>query len=544
MIPRLRQFFNNRRLSNNPALNNTNIQNPAPLPDLEPVIHFVWAGGSKLLPEKNENVILDWKHRNPGMKICLWIDQNSFPKESDLNRTRDLKSFYKSSFKEKGIDIEVKDIEEELKLENEIHFTNIRYELDKLLPNYGASSDIIRYLILYKYGGAVYLDSDVNPSKNNNSEKDFEKYIRGEMIRPDNILLVSDKSQGVSAIGNDILCVTKTKNKIIKNIIDKIFSVYYDDFEKPIFSGNYTRDFFKSDVDSEDSTSQEEMAFFYNEMNLAFEKDHINVVLKLTGPKHVRSIVAKDRDTPWIVKSNLNNVETFKGDFFDFDIQNDKNWLKREILISSNKGCSLEDILIKCEKSIVFEIDRWGVFLLDDYYSFGIELSEHLRYSKVEFSEKYLKLINRIYRDHFDSIDVIKLTYEFRETRNWYLGKGIKHISKHGDVEESWHRSLFDRGVGQAIINYLEIDENRKKLYNVGIPRSLHIGLYYKAAEYVNSLVNSDLDSVETCTKNQKLKDSLISGSYREEILRVRNHEIYNVRLSPPGLYETQSTPS
>jgi mannosyltransferase OCH1-like enzyme len=73
----------------------------------------------------------------------------------------------------------------------------VRYEIDRLRPNYGASSDLLRYLILYSFGGA-YFDSDVAPgTKRLETSESFLK----DFDNP--IIYINKNSQNTKEIGND-----------------------------------------------------------------------------------------------------------------------------------------------------------------------------------------------------------------------------------------------------------------------------------------------------------------------------------------------------
>ncbi len=95
---------------NNPA------QVPAHKSSIIPkVIHQIWLGGT--LPEKYKNWVESWKKYHPGWEYKLWTDE-------------DVK-----------------------------HLTLYNRELYDSLSNYGPKVDILRYEILYQFGG-LYVDTD------------------------------------------------------------------------------------------------------------------------------------------------------------------------------------------------------------------------------------------------------------------------------------------------------------------------------------------------------------------------------------------------
>jgi hypothetical protein len=136
--------------------------------DYEPpkIIHFIWAGGEKLMPEQCRKTVADWSaqyNSKNGCKVCIWVDKKTTSSEK-LEEFRNCKEL-------KGTEVEFVDINT---LENacskdkilQKSYDLIRYELDKITTNYGISSDLLRYLILYVVGG-VYFDSDINPNNKN-----------------------------------------------------------------------------------------------------------------------------------------------------------------------------------------------------------------------------------------------------------------------------------------------------------------------------------------------------------------------------------------
>lgn len=162
------------------------------------IFNFNWAGGSKLMPDANLQIILKWMERHPNFQVYFWIDKETQP--------LDLVSYYRQQFsalaaKEKlNVDLEkivFKDI-----TEDKIVTPHVRYEIDRLLPNYGSSSDDLRPDILKKYGG-VYLDGDIAPGS-----LSLEDTGIFDDDSPEHRLFVDPNSQDVALIGNDFLICT------------------------------------------------------------------------------------------------------------------------------------------------------------------------------------------------------------------------------------------------------------------------------------------------------------------------------------------------
>ena len=108
--PRLLKHLS-KNLKKNHYLHNKKQDNPIPK-----ILHFIWLG-PRPIPETNQICIQSWKDLHPTWEIKLWTDND------------------------------LKDVDPVL--------------LSKILEckNYGLKSDILRYDILYKYGG-LYVDVD------------------------------------------------------------------------------------------------------------------------------------------------------------------------------------------------------------------------------------------------------------------------------------------------------------------------------------------------------------------------------------------------
>ncbi len=92
---------------------------PPPNPSIPPIIHFIWLGSS--LPNKGKLVIDSWRECHPGWEIKLWDDES-------------VKTFKWTN-----------------------GFTKFAFFDAK---SYGEQADILRYEILYQFGG-LYSDVDI-----------------------------------------------------------------------------------------------------------------------------------------------------------------------------------------------------------------------------------------------------------------------------------------------------------------------------------------------------------------------------------------------
>jgi hypothetical protein len=110
-------------------------------------LHLIWLGSTI---RANHLVRLEkWKALNPEYQITVWVDEK-------------YESAIKDQFKNKNLNakaITALDLSKNLQ-ELVTKFTQSRD--DKLLPNYAAASDILRFKILHDFNG-WYVDTDIEP---------------------------------------------------------------------------------------------------------------------------------------------------------------------------------------------------------------------------------------------------------------------------------------------------------------------------------------------------------------------------------------------
>lgn len=136
------------------------------------VIHFIWAGGSFKMPQGNIETMAKWASRHLDFKLNLWVDE-----KTTLDSLQTLTDVYREEFRKAYQSLKHEGEVKETAVPDVLIVRDIRkegicadkdpiidYEIDRLDPNYGASSDVLRYRILAEEGG-VYVDSDVEPGQ-------------------------------------------------------------------------------------------------------------------------------------------------------------------------------------------------------------------------------------------------------------------------------------------------------------------------------------------------------------------------------------------
>src|SRR5687767_9988573 len=99
-------------------------------------LHFIWVG-FKSLPDQNGERIKKWMDQNPDFSFTLWVDK--------VGTSDDIIKEYQSTFHVylNKNQLQIRDI-----TEAGVSTPQVRYEIDRLRPNYGSASDLLRLNIL------------------------------------------------------------------------------------------------------------------------------------------------------------------------------------------------------------------------------------------------------------------------------------------------------------------------------------------------------------------------------------------------------------
>lgn len=389
------------------------------------IIHFIWAGGTRYMPPiPNIEIVNKWRTANPDFNIYIWIDKGN--RESYKKQVKHYaEEFYEHCKGEKPDFDDTEACEKYLK-ENKIFLKDIteeavidkyiRYEIDRLRPNYGASSDLLRYRILYKFGGA-YFDSDVPPGDTNL----LDSHLFSSNFK-EHRLHVDGNSQGTGKIGNDAFICTK-ENPVMLAICEEAKKRYTS----------------IDIVEEKTETPQEIKRLIFLPRRIAYNydknKDIRDGTIYKTGPGCVRYILNNSVVTKGIVitsaLSEKNITKVTMG-------ENKKDWL--EMPIAKNQDPL--DCLRKILKTIIFEANIMKVLRLDDHISNYIEatgLAESVAIDTIlglltkptRFAKRFLLLQKDIsnfqefklevenFTLDFIEINALQLTYRFQKSAEY-----------------------------------------------------------------------------------------------------------------------------
>lgn len=329
------------------------------------IIHFIWAGGLGQMPIENQPRILDWAKKNPDFKIHIWVDYKTAKGNSLEEQEQGVRKWYKNLISQagKGSDgqdrVILKDVDTDLYdtsvKREEQSYKYFRYEISRLRPNYGASSDLLRYKILHKFGGA-YFDSDVLPGEKTLAESgiEFDSITR-------DCLWVNKNTQGTGMIGNDAFVVTSQDNPVMLSILNRSVQNYgqmKDIVERSSLGGGLKR-CFPGSYDS------------YEFLD-AFTPH-------LTGPSVVDTLVSHIIETEENQSPDTHSVRYLQADCICLpkyadgtQRANDRHWLKMPL---QYKSVDPDVILSQMLESDYFELVNMNIWRINDSFYNYYELT-------------------------------------------------------------------------------------------------------------------------------------------------------------------------
>ena len=211
--------------------------------EIPKIIHFIWSGGQKIIPPDGIANIKEWMDKNPDHTVFLWVGEHILHYDISSHKKEYLKAFAQYGFTEEDLKrIEFHSPGEILLTIKDSYLRDlydcIIYETNRLRPNYGASSDLLRYLILSIYGGAYADVCDVKPGNNSLSDLAYEFISTTHYLFLDHLnqqatvskeqlktFKIEDQLKNIW-IGNDVFLTTKL-NPFLKELA-KLAAKNYD----------------------------------------------------------------------------------------------------------------------------------------------------------------------------------------------------------------------------------------------------------------------------------------------------------------------------
>lgn len=351
--------------------------------ELPRFIHFIWAGGNKEMPEPSINKMVKWAKQNPGFIIQLWIDSKTFDKGKEVLEKYYIDSFIAEHKKLYRVDLKESEVRAMLNFKEirESEICNDREdivlsELKRLDPNYGCSSDILRYRILCKYGGA-YFDSDVEPGPKSLAEIIGFGPQGSHILYLDHVSQLSQpprekleqfnisSPQNASSVGNDSFVCTKD-NPLMRAILQ--------DTER-----NYDG---KNNHDLSRLKDILELAYYSHELK--------QVTLSKTGPVVVQNaLIQNANQTLKVVDAITLQKKSEHGQTLirplvcrDYQLTthpegNTRNWLNVEVDIKRIQNT--DQMIGSLVQNMSFEAEHFGILRLEDHMKLLEKIAKQMK---------------------------------------------------------------------------------------------------------------------------------------------------------------------
>jgi hypothetical protein len=296
-----------------------------------------------------------------------------------------------------GDKLEIKDIEQTQDLNGKnicMSDEYIRYEIDRMRPNYGISSDLLRYKILDAIGGA-YFDSDVKPGKVTLEESGiFDR----EFDKPQ--LYLDRNSQGQNKIGNDAL-ISTPNNPVMQNILHAAKSHYHLS-SKDLVGDDYL---YRSNLVIAENNSPPVITYQYD------EREYITLATPFkTGPFCVRkNVETEDVELKSYEEcgSQLDNMEDLVT-----PSPNNGGWVGKPIARRTFEEASR--IILD---SINWEMNKLGILRIDDHINNLVESS------RCEPGRAIQEVLAYVQNIDLKKLESVQITHAIEETVSLYNGE-------------------------------------------------------------------------------------------------------------------------
>jgi hypothetical protein len=302
-------------------------------------------------------------------------------------------------------------------------------------PNYGASSDLLRYLILWHYGGAYFDCTDVRSGEI--SLDKFLNSLENEENQPG--FWVDSNSQGGGEIGNDTFIV-EPKHPLMKQIyLQAIYS--YSREVKIDFRGDRKK---IEEIKKEGVFTQlRTMERYPSNTNILGTDFTINC----TGPEQVRQNIKK---------TNF-NIGYIPEEYLSKNKQNTTFWLDPSIS-QNNQSLALDEVIEQAINSICLDIKFTGLLNLDKYVGLIFKVMEPNKPDKTEVCEKLLKSLDVILEEQTflkEQIKYVTPVSDYSSFNNYYFKNFSSLIFNNDHIARVNNRWLIEFVKNSNNINYL-----------------------------------------------------------------------------------------
>lgn len=473
-------------------------------------IHFIWAGGKKLMPKENRSTVAEWSAKNKNFTTYLWVYSETTP---NLDEFKGCSAFKDTSIKFKDIKELTKLIEkiEDIKVKKLCQqiYNIIIYELKKAITNYGMTSDLLRYLILFLMGGA-YFDSDINSKESLDQGKFFEE--RDNPV----VYFTYGQEIGCKFIGNDGVFSTQKHP-----FWPKLFQLCLFDYQNnlhinPDNYGYGTLCFSQKDIEK-DNFEQYFSEGHANELPIlrtkAFhglsrreDRKHIKCeTICVTGPEQLRKAkyLFENKDLLEILD------QTVTQEYFFPYVFNTRLWLNLKPKTVDNQ----KEALALVKNSIYFEAYTLGILQFDIHIE---DVKKILKESEIEVDEKIifdeiLKIISSSdFKKNIKNINSVNMITKYKEFYQYIINNFSALPSNPKVITDEIMIHFKEKEAQTAMINYLtEINRYYFDYINKNVK---NFPLEYSLADII-----SILDLLNSVKNNARL-ESKVLNSIRKRI--------------------------
>lgn len=474
-------------------------------------IHAFWAGN--MISTSAQATMRKWQafiakiksEKGEEFEIDLWLDEAG----SDPEIIAQIKAaFPKGEFPQ----VRFRQLAE-LEADYPSAYGIMRYEIDRLNPNFSAPSDVFRYSVLHKEGG-MYIDMDVEPPEEVDPFvsvwKDSHTIVLSKFPRP----------QGEVDACPDCIIVGKSGAPVLQTMIDDLQQNYTDVYD--------SRRHQASEIAQKYSYRFRADTRLMNQTYGGRTQSTIlNNAVYRAGPSLLN--VARDKEG-WDRQDLFQVVE--ENRLRISEIGSEGSWLGRP----SRQCTSLDEVLSRLSQTIQFELTHFGMLRLDDHIQNALDA---LRLDESELKTIWAPLqstITPIISSQQEKIKTCQCTFKFPETFGFYNALGL--LDKTGWIPPSrenigmilsspppFHGQHLDVAASQAkrLDQYPEkkkalMAEVKPMSYRVSLKEALDGLLFYKQFYHADSeeaLKSMSLSSLyeygEVIERLERFKDGVVS---------------------------------
>lgn len=476
------------------------------------VIHFVWAGGERQLPKKNLETVLDWAQRNSDFAVKIWVDPNSCS-----GGMRVIIEKYRSTYHEmldelttenqhiSQIDIDrftfsdisqLNDVTDEYSLKA---YALARREIDGLSPNYGLSSDLLRYAILYKEGGA-YFDSDVYPGDVTLSgHAVFETNFAEDKV----LLCVDPDSQGQQLVGNDAFICTSNNPQIYSILQLAVSNCQRHNEPMHNIAGQSIFSVYCNVYVASEGMGRGMHYYRFDKDRAPVPRDaQIDFTVKKTGPVVIRQIVCSAENERILLEHA--NIQIIDASLrrVDIDHTNDSAWVN-SLIVKGERA----DMINKAAIAVSRDIVNLGELRLSDTirqlcYSLDVTITDNAEYNTL------LQDFFAVLQSHCQALDLSALSFIQADYFLPNLAEACANYNLPYDIKKSGFFPSFTNHdepmplIIIAIVNWNDDEAGKKFFYDLQQHLSNTVLPLLLSTSDNQEKIETYLDNIETMITN------------------------------------------